>query len=298
MLLDFALPDHDRKLIPEGRLSGQMPWVIAIMLFLTLLVTAAGLTLADTARKGGDDLAQRVTVQIIESNPARRSAQRAAVSKTLRALPGIVSVEPVPDAQVRNLLEPWLGSGIIDADIPVPALVDIRFAEVPGAQRLKQLQQRLQPIAPQTRLDSHSSWLTPFFELMTTLVWLAIAVLLLLLVATSAVVGLAVRSTLNTHRGTIEIMHMMGGTDLQAARLFQRRVALDALLGGAVGFGAAAAVILMLSGRFAAVEAGLFSGAVFPWYGWAILAFIPLAVTGLAMLMARQTVLSALKKML
>jgi cell division transport system permease protein len=35
MLLDFALPEHDRKLIPEGRLSGPMPWVIAIMLFLT-----------------------------------------------------------------------------------------------------------------------------------------------------------------------------------------------------------------------------------------------------------------------
>jgi cell division transport system permease protein len=298
MLLDFALPDHDRKLIPEGRLSGQMPWVIAIMLFLTLLVAAAGLTLADAARKGGEDLAQQVTVQIIEGDPARRSGQRAAVAKTLRGLPGVVSVKPVPDAEVRNLLEPWLGTGVIDADIPVPALVDVRFAAVPSTATLKQLQTRLRPIAPETRLDSHSSWMAPFFDLMAALVWLAAAILLLLLVATSAVVVLAVRSTLNTHRGTIEIMHMMGGTDLQAARLFQRRVALDALLGGAVGFGAAAAVILTLGGRFAAVEPGLLAGASFPWYGWVVLALIPLAVMGLAMLMARWTVVSALKKML
>ena len=298
MLLDFALPEHDRKLIPEGRVSGPMPWVIAIMLFLTLLVAAAGLTLADTARQGGDDLAQQVTVQIIEADPVARAGQRVAVARILRTVPGIVDVEAVPDAQVRNLLEPWLGSGVIDADIPVPALVDIRFDGIPDAVTLDKVRQILRPVAPVTRLDSHSSWMAPFFELMSALVWLAVSVLFLLLLATSAVVVLAVRSALNTHRETIQIMHMMGGTDLQAARLFQRRVALDALLGGVIGFGAAAALIITLGGRFAAVEPGLLAGASLPWYGWLTLALIPLAVMGLAMLMARWTVVSTLKKIL
>ena len=298
MLLDFALPEHDRKLIPEGRVSGPMPWVIAIMLFLTLLVAAAGLTLADTARQGGDDLAQQVTVQIIEADPVARAGQRVAVARILRTVPGIVDVKAVPDAQVRNLLEPWLGSGVIDADIPVPALVDIRFDGIPDAVTLDKVRQILRPVAPVTRLDSHSSWMAPFFELMSALVWLAVSVLFLLLLATSAVVVLAVRSALNTHRETIQIMHMMGGTDLQAARLFQRRVALDALLGGVIGFGAAAALIITLGGRFAAVEPGLLAGASLPWYGWLTLALIPLAVMGLAMLMARWTVVSTLKKIL
>jgi cell division transport system permease protein len=269
MLLDFALPEHDRKLIPEGRLSGQMPWVIAIMLFLTLLVAAAGVTLADAARKGGADLASQVTVQIIEPDPAARASQKAAIAKALRGVPGITSVKPVADSEVRGLLEPWLGSGVIDADIPVPALVDIRFGKVPDGRGLTALQRRLASVAPNIRLDSHSSWMAPFFDLMSALVWLAVGVLLLLLVATSA-----------------------------AARLFQRRVALDALLGGIVGFGAATAVIIALGGRFSAVEPGLLAGAVFPWYGWVLLAIIPLAVMGLAMLMARWTVVSALKKML
>lgn len=298
MLLDFALPAHDRKLIPEGRLSGQMPWVIAIMLFLTLLVAAGGLTLADAARKGGQDLARQITVQIIESDPAQRATQRAAVTRALRNLDGIADVKPVPDAQVRDLLEPWLGTGIIDADVPVPALVDVRLRAVPNAERLISLQSALRSVAPNIRVDAHSSWMAPFFELMRALVWLAAVVFLLLLVATSAVVILAVRSTLNTHRETIEIMHMMGGTDIQAARLFQRRVALDALLGGAVGFIAAAVVIITVGDRFAAVEPGLLSGANLPYYGWAILALIPLAVMALAMLMARMTVISALKKIL
>ena len=298
MLLDFALPEHDRKLIPEGRLSGPMPWVIAIMLFLTLLVAAGGLTLAEAARQGGQDLARQVTVQIIESDPAQRAAQRAAVTRTLRKLDSIAEVKPVPDAQVRALLEPWLGTGVIDADVPVPALVDVRFRSVPTAETLTRLQSTLRSVAPNIRVDSHSSWMAPFFDLMRALLWLAAAVFLLLLVATSAVVILAVRSTLNTHRETIEIMHMMGGTDVQAARLFQRRVALDALLGGIVGFIVAAVVIMTVGGRFAAVEPGLLSGAHFPYYGWAVLALIPLAVMALAMLMARMTVISALKRML
>ncbi|WP_397579478.1 cell division protein FtsX [Sphingorhabdus sp.] len=298
MLLDFALPEHDRKLIPEGRLSGPMPWVIAIMLFLTLLVAAAGLTLAEAARQGGQDLARHVTVQIIEADPAQRAAQRAAVTRALHKLDSIAEVKPVPDAQVRALLEPWLGTGVIDADVPVPALVDVRFASVPTAETLTRLQSTLRSVAANIRVDSHSSWMAPFFDLMRALLWLAAAVFLLLLVATSAVVILAVRSTLNTHRETIEIMHMMGGTDVQAARLFQRRVALDALLGGIVGFIVAAVVIMTVGNRFAAVEPGLLSGAHFPYYGWAILAFIPLAVMALAMLMARMTVISALKRIL
>jgi cell division transport system permease protein len=298
MLLDFALPEHDRKLIPEGRLSGPMPWVIAIMLFLTLLVAAAGLTLAEAARQGGQDLARQVTVQIIEADPAQRAAQRITVTRTLQNMDSIAEVKPVPDADVRALLEPWLGTGVIDADVPVPALVDVRFASVPAAETLTRLQSTLRSVAPNIRVDSHSSWMAPFFELMRALLWLAAAVFLLLLVATSAVVILAVRSTLNTHRETIEIMHMMGGTDVQAARLFQRRVALDALLGGIVGFMVAAVVIMTVGDRFAAAEPGLLSGAHFPYYGWAILALIPLAVMALAMLMARMTVISALKRIL
>ena len=40
------------------------------------------------------------------------------------------------------------------------------------------------------------------------------------------------------------------------------------------------------------------AGVAFPVYGWIILALIPLAVAVFAMLMARFTVISALKKML
>ncbi|MFC4293099.1 cell division protein FtsX [Sphingorhabdus arenilitoris] len=298
MLLDFALPDHERQLIPEGRISGPMPWVIAIMMFLTLLSAIAGLLLVDAAQQGSDDLSSRITVQIIEPDPSVRAAQRTAISKALQANADIESIRAVPDAEVRDLLEPWLGGDIIDADIAIPALVDVTFKDRPDEKQIKALRTAVRQFSPSARIDSHAVWMAPYLQLMRALLWLAAGVIFLLLLATSAAVILAVRSALNTHRETINIMHMLGGTDIQAARLFQRRVALDSLLGGLIGFVAALIIFWFLAGRFSALGPGMLTSASMPWYGWIILALIPLAVTGLAMLMARWTVVSALRKML
>ncbi|MDQ4088424.1 MAG: cell division protein, partial [Pseudomonadota bacterium] len=46
----------ERGLLPEGRIAGPMPWVIAIMMFLTVLAAAAGLGLAGAAARLDDQL--------------------------------------------------------------------------------------------------------------------------------------------------------------------------------------------------------------------------------------------------
>ena len=298
MLLDFALPEHERKLIPEGRVSGSMPWVIAIMTFLTVLAAGAGLVMLNAAQQGSSDIEQQVTVQIVEADPAVRTAQRDALAKMLNQTDGVEEVEIVPDSEIRELLIPWLGEDIEEANIPVPALVNVRLSEGANEENLVLLRSRIKPIAPAAKLESQANWIAPFFTLMNSLLLLTGGILLLLLLATAASVMLAVRSALNTHKETLNVMHMLGGTDIQAARLFQRRMALDALLGGVVGFVLAVIIIWILSLQFSAAGSSLLTGASMPWYGWPIIALIPLAVMGLAMLIARGTVLSALKKML
>lgn len=294
----FAIPAHDRKLIPDGRFSGTMSWVMAIMLFLTLLAAAAAISLGNAASQGSDTLASEATVQLLDPDPAARALQQKAVAEMLRQTPGVTAVTIVPEAESRKLIEPWLGDAANDADIPVPALIDVRFDNPPSAAALKQVQQRLRRVSQTARIDSHASWMAPFVALMQTLFLLALGVMLLLLLATAATVVLSVRGALNTHRTTIEIMHMMGSTDVQAARLFQRRVALDALFGGMIGLLAAILVLWLLGSRFSALEPGLLADAGMPLYGWLLLILIPVGVAALAMLTARWTVLSALKKII
>lgn len=294
----FAIPAHDRKLIPDGRFSGTMSWVMAIMLFLTLLASAAAISLGNAASQGSDVLGSEATVQLLDPDPAVRARQQKSVAALLRRTAGVTDARAVPEAESRKLIEPWLGDAADSADIPVPALIDVSFAKPPTTLQLRLIQQNLRRTAPTARIDSHASWMAPFVALMQTMFLLALGVMLLLLLATAATVVLSVRGALNTHRTTIEIMHMMGSTDVQAARLFQRRVALDALFGGMVGLLAAVLVLWLLGSRFAALEPGLLADAGMPLYGWLLLVIIPVGVAGLAMLTARWTVLSALKKII
>ncbi len=127
MNLPFAPNAPHRRLLPEGRAAGPMPWVIAIMVFLTVLAAAAGLGLAASARALGDQIAGRVTIQIVDADPETREAQaRAAVAAASR-VPGVARVERVPDEEIARLLAPWLGEG--ELDLPTPALIEADLAD-------------------------------------------------------------------------------------------------------------------------------------------------------------------------
>jgi cell division transport system permease protein len=90
----------------------------------------------------------------------------------------------------------------------------------------------------------------------------------------------------------------MGATDVQVARLFQRRIALDALFGGLVGFILAGTVLIALGERVSALGSELLGSAAIPPQGWAVLVALPVFGVILAMLVARLTILRALGRML
>lgn len=287
----------ERGLLPEGRVAGPMPWVIAIMMFLTVLAAAAGLGLAGAATRLDDQIGSRVTVQVVEANARLRAAQAEAAAAEIRRAPGVLAVRIVPDAEIARLLEPWIGPGGLEGDLPVPALIDVDLS-AEGRQQLDALRNALATVAPTARVDDNAQWLAPLASLIGALKWLAAGLVLLMVGATAATVVLAARAAVDTHRGTIEILHLMGTTDVQVARLFQRRIALDALFGGLVGFALAGAVLLGLGDRVAALGSELLGSAAIPLEGWATLLALPVLGVVLAMLVARLTILRALGKML
>ncbi|HVQ07265.1 MAG TPA: FtsX-like permease family protein [Allosphingosinicella sp.] len=287
----------ERGLLPEGRLSGPMPWVIAIMMFLTVLAAAAGMGLASAASRLDDQIGGRVTIQIVEANPARRQAQAAAAARAIENLPGVIAVRPVPEEEIHRLLEPWLGTGGLESDIPVPALIDVDLTPE-GHQALAALERAVAAAAPAARVDDNGQWLAPLASLIGALKWLAAGLVLLMVAATAATVVLAARAALDMHRSTIEVLHLMGATDVQVARLFQRRIALDALFGGLVGFILAALVLIGIGQRVQALGSELLGSASVPAPAWGILIGLPLFGVLLAMLVARLTILRALGRML
>jgi len=287
----------ERGLLPEGRLSGPMPWVIAIMMFLTVLAAAAGMGLASAAARLDEQIGGRVTIQIVEANPARKAAQSEAAIAAIRTQPGVTAVRPVPEEEINRLLVPWLGQGGISEDIPVPALIDVDLTPE-GHARLAELTRAVTAAAPAARVDDNGQWLAPLASLIGALKWLAAGLVLLMVGATAATVVLAARAALDMHRSTIEVLHFMGATDVQVARLFQRRIALDALFGGLVGFILASLVLIGIGERVSALGSELLGSASVPPPAWGILVGLPIFGVLLAMLVARLTILRALGKML
>lgn len=287
----------ERGLLPGGRIAGPMPWVIAIMMFLTVLAAAAGIGLAGAATRLAGQIGGRVTIQVVEANPDARRAQATAAATAAEGVPGVAAVRVVPEAEISALLEPWIGAGGLEADLPVPALIDVDLTEQ-GRGSLDQLRAAVTAAAPAARVDDNAQWLAPLASLIGALKWLAAGLVLLMVGATAATVVLAARAALDTHRETIEILHLMGATDVQVARLFQRRIALDALFGGLVGFILAGIVLIALGNRVAALGSELLGSAAISAIGWGVLIVLPLFGVGLAMLVARVTILRALGRLL
>ncbi|HJQ17310.1 MAG TPA: cell division protein [Allosphingosinicella sp.] len=287
----------DRRLLPEGRLAGPMPWVIAIMMFLTVLAAAAGLGLRHAARSLDADIGNRITIQIVEANPDFREAQAKIAVSELHKLAGVRQVRRIEAAEMTQLLEPWLGTGGLASDLPVPVMIDVDLT--PDAyRRLDAVRASIIDVAPSARVDDNAQWLAPLAKLIDALKWLASGLVLLMIGATAATVVLAARAALDTHRGTIEVLHLMGATDVQVARLFQRRIALDALFGGGVGLVAAALVLMGIAQRVGALGSELLGSAGLPLVSWLILVALPAAGVLLAMLVARLTILRALGRLL
>jgi cell division transport system permease protein len=292
-----SLAAADRRLLPEGRLAGPMPWVIAIMMFLTVLAAAAGLGLRHAARSLDADIGNRITIQIVEANPDFREAQARIIVVELRKLAGVQTIRRIEAQEMRELLEPWLGAGGLDADLPVPVMIDVDLTPE-GYRRLPSIRSAIMDLAPSARVDDNAEWLAPLAKLIDALKWLATGLVLLMIGATAATVVLAARAALDTHRSTIEVLHLMGATDIQVARLFQRRIALDALFGGIVGLAAAALVLTVIGYRIGALGSELLGSAGLPLANWLILATLPFGGVALAMLVARLTILRALGRLL
>ena len=287
MLGMIAATPAERRLIPGGRLQGPTPYVIAIMMFVMVVIGAAGLALLGSARLVATGVENRYSVEIADG-----AAKAGAVQQILVATPGVTAVRPVGEKEMRAILERWLGPGGASADLPLPAIIDVDLA--PGTS-VASIAARVEQAVPGARFVAHQESLGPVLRAVRALSWLSLTLVLLIALATAAAVVLAARGTLDTHRPTIDVMHGIGATDDQVARLFQRKIALDALTGGTVGAVAAGVVLLLIAGGGSTWLADLTGGPLLGAGDILLLALLPLLGTILATVVARLAVLRALR---
>jgi cell division transport system permease protein len=233
------LSRNDAPIVPKNSIAGRtLVAVIAIMAFLASLTTGAVMLVRTAANEWQSEVAREITIQVrpVEGRDIEAEVGRAV--EIARTFPGIAEVRPLSKADSMRLLDPWLGTGLVLDDLPVPRLIVVRVASG-AAPNLAKLRQLLIDQVAGANLDDHRAWIDRMRAMAHASVIGGIGILVLMLVATVLSVVFATRGAMATNRPIVEVLHIIGAKDGFIAGQFQRHFLVLGLEGGAIGGGAA-----------------------------------------------------------
>jgi cell division transport system permease protein len=281
---------------PSGRF---LPWLIALMVYLAALALVCAMAMAKMVERWDSGLSGSITVQVPPPETSAPGAQDAVIVKVVELLletEGVSSAEVLEADEVATLLEPWLGAGAAYGELPLPTLISVGVdpAAVPD---YRDLARRLTRAAPGALLDDHQSWLGQLLDLARTIELLAALVVFLVGASAVAMVVFATRMGLAIHGRVIELLHLIGALDSYVAREFETHALKLALRGGAFGLLLAIATVALVAHLFERLESTLLPELTLSPIEWAALGSLPLAISVVAMLTARFTVLGNLGRM-
>jgi cell division transport system permease protein len=297
-----ALLQVESPIVPKDSISGRaLVAVVAIMTFLGSLTTGAVMLVRATATDWQSDVAREVTVQVRPAAGRDTEADVRRAADLVRAFPGITEARVYSREESAKLLEPWLGSGLVVNDLPVPRLIVVRVEPGSGT-NLAGLRKLLAERVPGASLDDHRSWVDRMRAMADSAVVGGIVILALMFAATVLSVTFATRGAMAANRSIVEVLHLIGARDSFIVSQFQRHFLFLGLKGGLIGGGAAILLFLLL-GSGASWFAGtpwadqfdaLFGSFSIGWNGYiAILLQIAL-IAVIAALTSRRTVFQTL----
>src|SRR3954454_14741698 len=119
----------EAAIVPADSISGRaLLAVIAIMTFLAALTLGAVVLVRSAAGEWQSAVAREVTIQLRPSDQRDIEADVQNAVAIASGTPGIASVRPYTKQESARLLEPWLGSGLVLEELPVPRLIVVRIA--------------------------------------------------------------------------------------------------------------------------------------------------------------------------
>lgn len=269
-----------------------LPALIGIMVFIGLLALAAALAVD----RAVETWSRNIDLGLTATLPDAAAGKVEAVIGMLRATPGVAAARRVPESEVAALLAPWLGSAGAAADLPLPALIDIRLDPAVVVDQ-GALAAKIERVVAGARLDSHRDWIDQAVRLGRSLQAVAFFAVCLIAAAVAAVVVVSVRAGLAVEHDTIELLHLIGAQDGFIAAEFEQIVTRFAGIGGVIGSALAVGAIMLLADLFAAAGATPLPRFGLGLDGWMALIGFVLAAVLLARLATRVTVMLALRRM-
>ena len=223
------------QLLPPQSLAGPaLSAVTMVMCFLACLALGCAVLADRAADRWLARATSAMSVQVVETARLSADEQLPAVLRELRATPGIGTINQLSRDDLIALLEPWLGTGNIGEDMPLPLLIEVTAAagEVISTQALDA---RLRAVAPGARLDTHGQWRETLEATARALTLFAGLVLAMVTLATATVILFATRAGLLANLEILNVLHQIGAQDGYISRRFEGHFVRNVALAGTSG---------------------------------------------------------------
>lgn len=293
-LLSFAVGDAEaeRAVPPTGFTVRLTVFSAAAMAFLAVFALSLSLAAGRLAERWSDDLARSATVRI-SAPQEQMSAQTTAALNVLKTTEGIAEARALSLDEQRQLLAPWFGPELPLEALPLPQIIEI--VEARGGFDAAGLRLRLSGEAPGAVLDDHARWRAPLVSVAGSLRRLGWVSIILIAIATGAMITLAANAALAANAQVIAVMRLVGAQDGYIAQAFVRRFTIRALGGASVGTALGAISVMLLPS--ASEKAGFLTGLGFQGAHWLLLIFIPIMAAVVAFLATRLAARTTLRSL-
>ena len=223
------------QIMPASGVSGRtLTIVMTIMCYLACMAMGGLIIINTSIERWTSDIAGEVTVQVRPIADVDIEGELQKAVELLEQTEGVSSVTVLSMDDAKALLEPWLGSGEVLQELPVPRLIRVAI-DRDAPPNLETLGLKISQRVSGATLDSHRRWQGQLVRTAGTLRMIGYSVLFLISVTTIAIIVFATRSAMHSNRDIVEVLHLVGAQDTFISVQVQRHFLKLGLQGGLIG---------------------------------------------------------------
>lgn len=225
-------PPQEAALLPHKLRNVRALWVVlsimALLACCALLFARGSLRLSEDWQS---QLSDTLTVQVLLEDIQDWEPQTSLARETLgEVFPG-ADIDVLPQAQARELLQPWLGNTSLPDSLAVPGLITLTGPDLNQATA----QKALEAAGLRVNIDDNTRYADELGRTARRFVSIGYVTLLLMLIAGLSVNIFATRAGLIAQKDIIRVLVQVGASDKFIARLFIRQALRRGLIGAAMG---------------------------------------------------------------
>ena len=260
-----------------------MTAIMSLLSFLSILALGISLAIGTGVMRWNNQWELFATVQVTDTKKV--DTVKKIIDKNSDK---IESAKQITTQQMQDLMAPWVsGGGAIKNYLP--QMWEIQF------KTQSDLKSFGDQINSDARFLTHASALSASTSAGWKMILMSSFILILMLGAIGICISYIAQNTALLHKRELEILNQVGASDNFITRQMQIIVAKISALAAAIGFVAAAPILMVIISTAHSARVGLMATMGLSGAGWAILTLLPIVIIIFAISITRKTTLKILK---